>query len=579
MGYSPMNWGPGVQPGRREWPRCEHAARLGRSRHRAGLYRLSVCRGELRRPGAAGLGRAQKPAVDLSAFARGLLHLLDLLRLGRSFVGAGFRLSHDLYRPGADDDLRLSARTEDRAAGEGAEHQLDRRLYRGPIRQEPDGRGDRDGRRRDRRGALYRAATQGGVGVAPDRSRPATIRLRVCPIWRPCARRRSDDGGVRGAIWYAPHRRDGAPGRTDARDRDRVAHEARRLHGRRLVRDLLPVRRADGPDRQGCRARRYSPDLHEKHQSGDLADDDGAVAARDRAAAASVPRDGRREQRRGRTAPRGLAVSALSRAHQSVRRADRHGGADHFPGKKRRQRYVRAGAAACRKLRLARTARLRRRPVGRHRHGDRRERRGRDHGLERLIVPLVLAARGAETGTRDDMGALLLRARRFSIFCVLLLAYLYYHIAGEAQLAQIGLLSFAAVAQFGPAFFGGLFWRRATARGAIAGLAIGVGSLGLHTAAAELRCGRPDRSDDPRCRPVRISGTAAAGAVRPRGGSAHPRRVLEPRLNIIAFVGVSLFTSARRRSSGCKQTYSSRPRAHRSRRASGCGARRSPSRS
>ena len=92
-----------------------------------------------------------------------------------------------------------------------------------------------------------------------------------------------------------------------------------------------------------------------------------------------------------------------------------------------------------------------------------------------IVVPLVLRRRGAETGTRDDMGALLLRARRFSIFCVLLLAYFYYHIAGEAQLAQIGLLSFAAVAQFGPAFFGGLFWRRATARGAIAGLAIGVG--------------------------------------------------------------------------------------------------------
>ena len=91
-----------------------------------------------------------------------------------------------------------------------------------------------------------------------------------------------------------------------------------------------------------------------------------------------------------------------------------------------------------------------------------------------IVVPLVLRRRGAATGTRDDMGALLLRARRFSIFCVLLLAYLYYHIAGEAQLAQIGLLSFAAVAQFGPAFFGGLFWRRANARGAIAGLAIGV---------------------------------------------------------------------------------------------------------
>jgi Na+/proline symporter/signal transduction histidine kinase len=90
-----------------------------------------------------------------------------------------------------------------------------------------------------------------------------------------------------------------------------------------------------------------------------------------------------------------------------------------------------------------------------------------------LVVPFLLRRRGGNA-SRADMHKLLLLARRFSIFCVLFLAYLYYHLAGEAQLAQIGLLSFAAVAQFGPAFFGGLFWREATARGAIAGLTIGV---------------------------------------------------------------------------------------------------------
>jgi len=90
-----------------------------------------------------------------------------------------------------------------------------------------------------------------------------------------------------------------------------------------------------------------------------------------------------------------------------------------------------------------------------------------------LIVPLTLKLRGAGSATRGDMGAVLLTSRRFCIFGVLLLAYLYYHLAGEGQLAQIGLLSFAAVAQFGPAFFVGLFWRQATARGAIAGLAVG----------------------------------------------------------------------------------------------------------
>ena len=36
------------------------------------------------------------------------------------------------------------------------------------------------------------------------------------------------------------------------------------------------------------------------------------------------------------------------------------------------------------------------------------------------------------------------------------------------------LLSFAAVSQLAPAFFGGLFWRRATAAGAIAGMSAGI---------------------------------------------------------------------------------------------------------
>jgi signal transduction histidine kinase len=41
-------------------------------------------------------------------------------------------------------------------------------------------------------------------------------------------------------------------------------------------------------------------------------------------------------------------------------------------------------------------------------------------------------------------------------------------------------LSFAAIAQLAPAFFGGLFWRRATARGAIGGMLVG-GAVWLYT--------------------------------------------------------------------------------------------------
>lgn len=89
-----------------------------------------------------------------------------------------------------------------------------------------------------------------------------------------------------------------------------------------------------------------------------------------------------------------------------------------------------------------------------------------------LVVPWVLQRRGT-LASHNNIGGTLLKIRRVAIFGILVLAYLYYRVSGSAQLASIGLLSFAAVAQFAPAFFGGLVWRRGTARGAIAGMAVG----------------------------------------------------------------------------------------------------------
>src|SRR5262245_2020893 len=91
-----------------------------------------------------------------------------------------------------------------------------------------------------------------------------------------------------------------------------------------------------------------------------------------------------------------------------------------------------------------------------------------------IVMPLVLQRRETLITGRDDVGGLLLAIRRMAIFAILLLAYVYYRLAGEAQLASIGLLSFAAVAQLAPAFFGGLIWRRSTAGGALAGMTIGI---------------------------------------------------------------------------------------------------------
>ncbi len=91
-----------------------------------------------------------------------------------------------------------------------------------------------------------------------------------------------------------------------------------------------------------------------------------------------------------------------------------------------------------------------------------------------IVVPLVLKRRAALSGEPSNAGAWLLNVRRVAIFMILLLAYLYYRSAGDAQLAAIGLLSFAAVAQLAPAFFGALIWRRGTAGGAIAGMTAGI---------------------------------------------------------------------------------------------------------
>ena len=79
-----------------------------------------------------------------------------------------------------------------------------------------------------------------------------------------------------------------------------------------------------------------------------------------------------------------------------------------------------------------------------------------------IVMPLVLQRSTASPADSQNVGGFLLKIRRVAIFGILLLAYFYYRQSGDAQLASIGLLSFAAVAQFAPAFFGGLFWRRGT---------------------------------------------------------------------------------------------------------------------
>ncbi len=92
-----------------------------------------------------------------------------------------------------------------------------------------------------------------------------------------------------------------------------------------------------------------------------------------------------------------------------------------------------------------------------------------------LVMPFLLTRGNTDAAKARSIGARVLFIRRAAILAILLLAYAYSRLAGESALASIGLLSFAAIAQLAPAFFGGLIWRGATARGAIAAMLAGTG--------------------------------------------------------------------------------------------------------
>ena len=91
-----------------------------------------------------------------------------------------------------------------------------------------------------------------------------------------------------------------------------------------------------------------------------------------------------------------------------------------------------------------------------------------------LVMPVLLRLRRLRLNEQADLTGLLLGIRRGAIVSILLLGYLYFKLAGEAYaLVSIGLISFAAVAQFAPAVLGGIFWKGGTRSGALCGLSAG----------------------------------------------------------------------------------------------------------
>lgn len=91
-----------------------------------------------------------------------------------------------------------------------------------------------------------------------------------------------------------------------------------------------------------------------------------------------------------------------------------------------------------------------------------------------LVMPLALRLRWVDAQASRDLSRVVLGIRRATIVALAMAAYVYYRATmNQEGLARIGLLAFAAVAQFAPAIIGGLYWHGASRTGAYAGLAAG----------------------------------------------------------------------------------------------------------
>ncbi len=98
-----------------------------------------------------------------------------------------------------------------------------------------------------------------------------------------------------------------------------------------------------------------------------------------------------------------------------------------------------------------------------------------------LVMPLLLRLRLLRIDSHRNMSGWILGIRRIAIILILLLGYLYHALIGESySLVTIGLVSFAAAAQFAPALLIGLYWRGAARLGAATGM-LGGFAVWVHT--------------------------------------------------------------------------------------------------
>ena len=80
-----------------------------------------------------------------------------------------------------------------------------------------------------------------------------------------------------------------------------------------------------------------------------------------------------------------------------------------------------------------------------------------------------------KTETENVNSKTIVNIRKFSIFSLIILSFIFYkYLISSSTLFSVGLIAFVLIAQLGPSFFGAIFWRRGSFKGAVAGIIAGV---------------------------------------------------------------------------------------------------------
>lgn len=91
-----------------------------------------------------------------------------------------------------------------------------------------------------------------------------------------------------------------------------------------------------------------------------------------------------------------------------------------------------------------------------------------------LIMPLLLQRKGFISENQTKLGSINQNIRRIMIVLIMVLGYIHYRETEHlVNLVSVGMTSFVIVAQFAPATLLGIYWKKASRQGALAGIFVG----------------------------------------------------------------------------------------------------------